>query len=126
MSKRNPCLELPVDLGRSNVIPTINVKDVDKQEGENEKPLYQLPPQPVLPGEMPSALSPQIPDWYKAGWRAVSGIDAPAAAEGEEKDKGILDMFLAEQYYGSWYHNAALIFFVRLFANIQPTYISRA
>jgi Ca2+-dependent lipid-binding protein len=43
----------------------------------------------------------------------VAGIDKPHR-EGEEKDKGILDMFLAEQYYGSWYHNAALIFFVRI------------
>jgi hypothetical protein len=24
-----------------------------------------------------------------------------------------LDAFLAEQYYGTWYHNAALICFVR-------------
>jgi hypothetical protein len=125
LSRRNPCLEVPVDTGRSNAIPTINVKDVDEQEVENEKPFHPLSSQPSPPGAMPSTLSPQIPDWYKAGWRAVSGIDAPPAAEGEEKDKGILDMFLAEQYYGSWYHNAALIVFVRLLANIQPTYISR-
>ena len=34
-------------------------------------------------------------------------------AEGEEKDKAILDLFISDMYYGDWYHNAAIIFFVR-------------
>ncbi|EGO02737.1 hypothetical protein SERLA73DRAFT_165692 [Serpula lacrymans var. lacrymans S7.3] len=66
---------------------------------------------PTPPGAFPSGPAPAIPDWYKVGWRAVSNIDAPALEEGEEKDKTILSMYLNEQYYGDWYHNAALIFF---------------
>lgn len=63
----------------------------------------------------PGALGPAataIPDWYRVGWRQASRIDAAPLAEGEEQDKGVLDMFLAEQFYGEWYHNAALIVFV--------------
>ncbi|TEB13553.1 hypothetical protein FA13DRAFT_956071 [Coprinellus micaceus] len=29
--------------------------------------------------------------------------------EGEEKDKAILSQFIHEQFYGEWYHNAAVI-----------------
>lgn len=67
---------------------------------------------PAIPGELPAHLAPVIPDWYKVGWRQMSGIDNEPIPEGEEKDKGILDMFLSEQFYGSWYHNAAVIIFV--------------
>ncbi|KAH9487059.1 hypothetical protein JR316_0001125 [Psilocybe cubensis] len=55
-----------------------------------------------------------IPDWYKVGWRQMSGIDNPPLSEGEERDKGILDRFLSEQYYGTWYHNAGIIVFAVL------------
>lgn len=61
---------------------------------------------------MPSAPAPQIPDWYKVGWRAVSGIDEPVN-ENEAKDRTILETFVSEQYYGDWYHNAGIILFVR-------------
>ena len=65
-----------------------------------------------VPGGLPDGLASAIPSWYTVGWRQMSGIDKPPLTEGEEKDKGILDAFLAEQFYGSWYHNAALIVFV--------------
>lgn len=97
-------------------MPTIVVEDTDvgqstvTAEGRGEIVQEDNISQP--PGAMPSGPAPAIPDWYKVGWRAVSGIDAPPPAEGEELDKGVLDLFLAEQYYGAWYHNAALIFFV--------------
>lgn len=68
---------------------------------------------PTPPGGMPTAPAANIPDWYKVGWRAVSGIDLPPLAEGEEKDRSILHLFLSEQFYGDWYHNAAIIVFVR-------------
>ena len=61
---------------------------------------------------MPNGPAPEIPDWYKVGWRDVSGIDRPALQEGEAKDKALLDLFLSEQFYGEWYHSAAVIFFV--------------
>lgn len=54
-----------------------------------------------------------IPDWYRTGWREVSGIDVQHPPEGEEKDKFVLQAFIGEQYYGEWYHNAAIIIVVR-------------
>jgi len=42
----------------------------------------------------------------------MSGIDIPPLPEGEERDRGVLDMFLSEQFYGAWYHNGAVIVFV--------------
>ncbi len=63
---------------------------------------------------MPQTLASNIPDWYTVGWRSVSGIDQPALAEGEEKDRSVLNLFLTEQFYGDWYHNAAIIVFVRI------------
>lgn len=67
------------------------------------------------PGDLPAVKAPVIPDWYKIGWRAVSGIDEPLP-EGVEKDKGILFQHINEQYYGDWYHNAAIIVVVRILA----------
>ncbi|OBZ79219.1 Uncharacterized protein PYUK71.03c [Grifola frondosa] len=74
-------------------------------------PVSPTPPSDLeMPGAMPSGPAPTIPDWYKVGWRSVSGIDTPILSEGEERDKLVLSMFLKEQYYGEWYHNAAIIF----------------
>ena len=93
--------------------PTITVTDADKIEKtdsvSSKSPQEDTGPQP--PGAMPDGPAPPIPDWYKVGWRAVGGIDDPAT-EGEEKDKAALDLFISEMYYGAWYHNAAIIFFV--------------
>jgi hypothetical protein len=83
---------------------------VDRPEDEK----LEEDPSVDVPGAIPEAPHSVIPDWYRVGWRAVSGIDAPPSEEGEEKEKEILDLFLSEQFYGSWYHNAALIFFVRV------------
>ncbi|KAI0374503.1 tricalbin [Pilatotrama ljubarskyi] len=118
--------ELAVDTGKaqSTVIPTITVEDVDRSRPSNGQPLDKSPTSPTtpawpssptspadpeVPGAMPNGPAPAIPDWYKLGWRDVSGIDQPSLAEGEEKDKEVLSLFLKEQFYGEWYHNAALI-----------------
>lgn len=69
--------------------------------------------QSLTPGDLPAGKAPIIPEWYKIGWRAVSGVDEPLP-EGTEKDRGILFQFVDEQYYGEWYHNAAIIIVVRL------------
>jgi hypothetical protein len=101
-----------VDTGPSDVLPTITVQDVDKESPED-------PESPSPPGAV-GATSPAIPDWYKVGWRAVGGIDNPEL-EGDEKDHSILATFLHEQYYGEWYFNASLIFFVSFsVSNISP------
>jgi hypothetical protein len=115
---------VPVDPGKVNVKPTVNVHDVDGNvkevsNGGPVKPAQPAPPAPSNkdaepPGAMPDGPAPPIPEWYKVGWRAVSGIDAPPLQEGEEKDRSVLGVFLAEQFYGEWYHNAALIFVVSL------------
>jgi hypothetical protein len=109
--------EVAVDIGSANnVVPTITVSDADvatPKKDDKTKPVAADGATPKPPGDI-EAIAPTIPDWYRVGWRSVSGIDAPPLPEGEERDKGVLDMFLSEQMYGSWYHNAALIFFVCL------------
>jgi hypothetical protein len=101
--------ELTIETGKSSVVPTITVDDIDGPNAADAPDDHDDTPQP--PGAIVAA-SGAIPDWYKVGWRQASGIDAAPLAEGEEQDKGVLDMFLAEQFYGTWYHNAALIVFV--------------
>ncbi|KAG5220503.1 transmembrane protein [Salix suchowensis] len=119
--------EVHIDSGESNVIPTITIEDHDTETPKIAA--NDVSPEAVadvakdesskVPGALPEGRAPEIPDWYKVGWRATSGIDNPPLEEGEEKDKGVLAMFLSEQFYGDWYHNAAIIFFV-LSSNTPP------
>ncbi|TFK57601.1 tricalbin [Heliocybe sulcata] len=99
--------ELAIDAGASNIVPTITIEDADTELMSDG----QTAPQPEMPGGMPAGPAPAIPDWYKVGWRAAGGIDEPELPEGEEKDRQVLDLFISEQYYGDWYHNATIIFF---------------
>lgn len=69
----------------------------------------------TAPGAFPTKVAPTIPEWYTVGWRQACGIDKPPLPEGEEKDNSILHMFIAEQFYGAWYHNASIIVFVCLY-----------
>ncbi|KAF7437156.1 hypothetical protein PC9H_003992 [Pleurotus ostreatus] len=111
--------EVHIDSGESNVIPTITIEDHDTETPKiTAKDVSPATVADVakdesskVPGALPEGRAPEIPDWYKVGWRATSGIDNLPLEEGEEKDKGVLAMFLSEQYYGDWYHNAAIIFF---------------
>lgn len=103
-------------------IPTIIIEN--HEDKEKEKPTViakdtpqvaeQVQQEEAIPGAMPSKPANAIPDWYKVGWRQMTGIDEPHLLEGEEADKRVLDMFLSEQFYGAWYHNAAIIVVVRL------------
>lgn len=110
---------MAVDTGGSNVVPTITIEDADSEKPNgaaadpSSRANQNTEDHPAPLGAYPSGPAPPIPDWYKVGWRQMSGIDDAPLPEGEEKDKGVLDRFLAEQFYGSWYHNAALIIFVR-------------
>ena len=117
-SLANGLAEVAIDPGTAHILPTITIEDVDKHIADDAKPQLPDQPEPQLPGAIPSAPPPQIPDWYKVGWRAVSGIDSPIN-ENEAKDRTILDTFIGEQFYGDWYHNAAIIVFVRI--NITPS-----
>lgn len=106
-------IELSVDQGNTDVIPTITIEDADVAgEQQPDSAAGKAPQQPQPPGALPAGRAPVIPDWYKIGWRAVSGIDEPRLTEGEAKDKQILDAFIGEQFYGDWYHSAGLIVFV--------------
>ncbi|KAG7450195.1 tricalbin [Guyanagaster necrorhizus] len=115
LQKAPPEQEVPVDRGNSAVVPTIAVHDADVA---SEKPQLCVESvkevdedTAVLPGALPAAAAPSIPDWYRVGWRQVSGIDQQPPREGEEKDKAVLETFFTDQYYGSWYHNAGVIVF---------------
>ncbi|KAH7345115.1 tricalbin [Rhizoctonia solani] len=108
--KKEEARELPVDTGNGiNPTPTITIEDVDKATKEELEEANIQNGQP-MPGMIPEGPAPPIPDWYKVGWRAHAGIDDPTPSE-EEKDKGILEQWLTEMYYGDWYHNAGVIFF---------------
>ncbi|KAG9104760.1 hypothetical protein FRC06_011242 [Ceratobasidium sp. 370] len=107
--RREEARELVVDVGGPLVPPTITIEDVDKVAKEVPAETNTQNGQP-MPGTMPAGPAPAIPDWYKVGWRAHAGIDGPPPTE-EERDKGIIDLYLSEMYYGDWYHNAAIIFF---------------
>lgn len=116
--------------GEPQPVPTIVIEDL----GDGDKKLTANPELPApaespksdspiveddgagqegVPGAIPAKPVYEIPDWYKVGWRQASGIDQPVI-EGEEKDKSVLAMFLNEQFYGEWYHNAGIIIFVRV------------
>jgi hypothetical protein len=81
-----------VDTAKSNVVPTISVEDAEKVKlSANEEPSQDRPTNP--PGAEPAGPAPAIPEWYKVGWRAASGIDRSPLEEGEERDRSILDLF---------------------------------
>ena len=65
-----------------------------------------------VPGALPGKQAYEIPDWYKVGWRQMSGIDEAPLTSPEARNRAVLDLFLAEQFYGEWYHNAGIVIFV--------------
>ncbi|KAF9535478.1 C2 domain-containing protein [Crepidotus variabilis] len=103
-------------------VPTIVIQDLgngEKGVKPSDEHVKETTPPPVeddgagqegVPGALPGKEAYVIPDWYKVGWRQVSGIDE-APVEGEAKDKTVLEMFLSEQFYGEWYYNAGIIVF---------------
>lgn len=102
-----PFPELDVDTGNSNVIPTITVQDAEEHTDDLATT--------VQPAKTPGSIDVApyvIPDWYKVGWRAAGGLDAPEL-QGDARESAVLSAFLKEQYYGDWYHNAILVFCVR-------------
>ena len=93
-----------MDTGNSDVIPTITIHDAETHPNDVA----------TIAARTPGSIDAGpyvIPDWYKVGWRAAGGLDSPEL-QGDAKDAAVLSAFLKEQYYGDWYHNAGLIFFV--------------
>ncbi|KAG8883133.1 hypothetical protein FRB98_003307 [Tulasnella sp. 332] len=64
----------------------------------------------TIPGALPVAPVREIPDWFKAGWRAVSGIDDPPPT-GEAIDRLAINQWISDMYYGEWYHQAGIMIF---------------
>lgn len=73
----------------------------------------------TAPGAFPTNPTPTIPEWYTVGWRQTCGIDKPPLSEGEEKDNSVLQIFIGEQFYGAWYHNASIIVFVCVYHSLH-------
>lgn len=104
--------EVKLDTGGPPGPPTITLEDFDKvgEEGKTSSTVPAQPDNQSIPGTIPDGPAPNIPDWYRVGWRAVSQIDQPMA-EGEQHDRDIIALFVDDMYYGQWYHNAGIIFF---------------
>ncbi|EFP82963.2 uncharacterized protein PGTG_09931 [Puccinia graminis f. sp. tritici CRL 75-36-700-3] len=67
-----------------------------------------------IPGQLnESPLTNKIPDWYKIGWAAqIEHVDLSSKSDQDEaKHLDLIETFLSEVYYGTWFHNAAVIFF---------------
>ncbi|KAI9615270.1 hypothetical protein KEM48_005698 [Puccinia striiformis f. sp. tritici PST-130] len=82
--------------------------NTNSTENSNQSPVD------TIPGQLTEGiLSPKIPDWYKIGWAAQieSVVDLSKSDQDELKHLDILETFLSEVYYGTWFHNAAVIFF---------------
>lgn len=113
--------ELKIDPGRSTAVPTITVNDHDSANSQAVAEKAPDTPYEVedddeaseMPGSMVTRPAPAIPDWYRVGWRQNAGLDDNTDVEGEAKLQSLLNLYVSEQYYGDWYHNAAVIVLVR-------------
>lgn len=108
------CKEMPIDTGTKGVVPTITVEDADRPAEEKLEKQDKAAPVPASPsdiGAYPSGPAPEIPEWYKVGWRSVANVDVPRSEDEQTRDKAVLERFLPEQFYGDWYHNAGIIVF---------------
>jgi len=94
----------------STAVPTITIDDADTADKGPAGTALPKTDIPTIPGAMPDQPLPTIPDWFRVGWRQVSGVDDELSEE--LKERAVLDSFLSDQFYGSWYHNAAVIVFV--------------
>lgn len=72
-----------------------DVEDANKLGATKKEPLSPTEGEAQLPGNLTGA-APNLPSWYKVGWRDVTGVDAPVPA-GEEHDRQVISMFISEQ-----------------------------
>lgn len=102
--------EAPIDTGTKGVLPTITVEDADQPTEQKAEKATPVPDSPS-PGAYPSGPAPEVPEWYKVGWRSIANVDVPLSEDEQTKDKAVLERFISEQFYGDWYHNAGIIIF---------------
>jgi len=110
--------DITKSLGLKQEVTSAPLSDVTNPEGlplldpqSAAESLNQLPDS--IPGQLPEA-SPasKIPDWYKIGWAAqIESADLSKSEQDEAKHMDLLESFLSDVYYGTWFHNAAIIFF---------------
>ncbi|KAI6045089.1 tricalbin [Pisolithus marmoratus] len=103
--------KMPIDTGKAGIVPTITVEDVDRPTEEKRDKAAPVPAPPSGPGAYPSEPAPEVPEWYKIGWRSVANVDVPRFEDEQTRDKAVLERFIPEQFYGDWYHNAGIIIF---------------
>lgn len=65
------------------------------------------------PGQLvDSPATNRLPDWYRVGWAAqIESVDLSKLEREDAHHLDLLETFLGEIYYGTWFHNAAIIFF---------------
>jgi hypothetical protein len=108
---------LAIATGDNDVVPTITVEDAESEQPHIADVKAPQASTPAPPGTFGGAAG-SIPDWYTVGWRQFAGIDK--VSDAEQKDRSIIEAYLSEQYYGAWYHNAAIIIFVRHTVSMIP------
>ena len=114
------------DYGANTLPATPQVPDSARSVASTAVPATAIPPPEYedegtdgVPGALSVKQEVELPEWFKVGWRQASGIDDPAPST-EARGKAVLNLFLKEQFYGDWYHNAGIIIFVRsLFPHVQ-------
>ncbi|KAI0274871.1 tricalbin [Gloeopeniophorella convolvens] len=109
--------EVAIDSSSAGVVPTIRIEDVDKAT-EQEAKEEAAPP---LPGDLPAAKAAAIPDWYKVGWRAFTDLEQPVEDE-DKQQRRLMNVWISEQYYGEWYHSAAVIIFAVLTSHFMTRF----
>jgi Ca2+-dependent lipid-binding protein len=87
------------DRGRATSIPGLPPPDTIKPPSSHNGA--------IVPADAPPPLAhgPELES--KAGWRKVGGIDD----DDDELHQDWLSAHLSDQYFGSWWHNAGIIFF---------------
>lgn len=99
--------EIATDVGGTNVVPTISIQDVQsasKAEATGSGDT-QAAGQIAIPGGLPQDVAAKIPDWYTVGWRAAANRLIESGGDlVEARHRSLLEDFVSESYFGSWYH----------------------
>ncbi|KEI37230.1 uncharacterized protein L969DRAFT_53729 [Mixia osmundae IAM 14324] len=103
--------------GTTDIKPTVDAKSVEKV---NQPEQHRTPAdtattsasQPATVGAYPTEPARPIPDWFKIGWNDQLAQDGDGMLSPVEiRQRNLLSDFLNESFYGTYFHNAAIIFF---------------
>lgn len=115
---RSPSIEPPIvpgpaTDGRSPIkTPAQRRPPSEQHEARDEDEPKKLVPDST-PGQLvDSPATNRLPDWYRVGWAAqIESVDLSKLEREDAHHLDLLETFLGEIYYGTWFHNAAIIFF---------------